>query len=157
MSKIRPKRSIAPPPSDFYESSRFHSDGYIKVLEILSHVVIERNHTSKEIKIKKIKQQKLKPVVNESVYKLKNKKSKTNFISKDDPSKGSMIRKRDKLCEWFKRFLPKEGIEIVSHEKRQGSNNENFLPSNVLVGCSRAVSYTHLDVYKRQDPAYGTA
>ncbi|CAI4431773.1 CPG_1a_G0017040.mRNA.1.CDS.1 [Saccharomyces cerevisiae] len=140
MSKIRPKRTIAHSSLDFCESSQFQNGGYIKVMELISHVVIERNYLPTATTDETRKQQNLELMVSESVCTSKKCRKNTNYISKDLTKKKPRLAKRDKIREWFKKHLLNEEIEILSHKKQLSSIDEDQFPSNILVGCSRELS-----------------
>lgn len=140
MSKRRLKRTIAPCSSDIYESLHFQNDGYVKIRELISHVVIENNSISTAIADEARMRQLAEPTVKEPVHRFRKWKNRTSCVSKDLTMKGLRTRKRDMVYRWFERHLPKEKIEVLSHEKQWSSIDLHFLPSNVIVGCSRELS-----------------
>ncbi|CAI6487282.1 YFL012W-like protein [Saccharomyces cerevisiae x Saccharomyces kudriavzevii VIN7] len=140
MSKRRPKRSIAPSSPDFYESLQFQNDGYIKVRELVSHVVIEKNIVLNTTMNKTMVQHTPEPMANGAAYKLTRWKKRINCISKDLANNEVKTRKRDRVLEWLRRNLLKEDIEILSHKKKSSSIDSHFWPSQVVVGCSRELS-----------------
>ncbi|CAI4062020.1 hypothetical protein SUVZ_06G0420 [Saccharomyces uvarum] len=140
MSKCRLKRTIAPCSSDIYDSLQFQNNGYVKIRELISHVVIENNFISNAIADNARMQQLAEPTVKEPVYRFRKWKNKTRCVSKDPTMKSLRTRKRDMVYSWFERHLPKDKIEVLSHEKQLSSIDLHFLPSNVIVGCSRELS-----------------
>lgn len=137
MSKSRPKRTIASSSSVFYGSSPFQNDGYIKVMELVSHIVIEINHSPTATTDETRKQNKLELKVKEPVCNLKKWENNTNFILEDHTKNKTKLSNTDRIRKWFRRHILKEEIEILSHGKQLSSIDEDYCPSNVLVGCSR--------------------
>ncbi|CAI1969663.1 hypothetical protein SEUBUCD646_0F00480 [Saccharomyces eubayanus] len=140
MSKRRLKRTIAPCSSDIYDSLQFQNNGYVKIKELISHVVIENSFMSNAIADEAGIRRAAEPTVKEQVHKFRKWKNKTRCVSKDPTMKDFRARKRDMVYRWFERHLPKEKVEVLSHEKQLSSIDLHFLPSNVIVGCSRELS-----------------
>ncbi|CAI4495090.1 CBM_collapsed_G0020470.mRNA.1.CDS.1 [Saccharomyces cerevisiae] len=121
MPKSRPKRTIASSSSVFYGSSPFQNDGYIKVMELVSHIVIEINHS---------------PTATTDETRKQNKSGAESERTNHTKNK-TKLSSTDRIRKWFRRHLLKEEIEILSHGKQLSSIDEDYCPSNVLVGCSR--------------------